>query len=409
MSNDISLYRAAIGLNYAKYHSYASPQKITFRLSDLLQGVSYSVLLEVLTLQIMYISVILTLLFIHVQANSRIPLLHLYLLLLLCMDVHTNPGPAINTLSIFHINIRSIRNKLSYLCDIGSDYDVICVTESHLDNNVDSAELSIEGYSSPFRKDRNAHGGGVLVYVSNQLMAKRIQDIETPDIESIWLEIIFPNYSLLLCCIYRPPNSLVDFWTYFQYSVEKAITYNPQIVITGDLNVDLLTNKTHKLIDIINTFQFINCIQVPTRHGINRLSLLDPILVRECSIVESEVIDIDRSISDHDATCVEIDVKTDFKNSYKRYIWIYKDGNYVNMNSEISTIDWENYLFNNNNNLDLAVEIFNRKIIQIAENNIPKKLITIRPNDKPWYNSELRHEMRKRDRLRKKKKMDCLR
>ena len=37
----------------------------------------------------------------------------------------------------------------------------------------------------------------------------------------------------------------------------------------------------------------------------------------------------------------------------------------------------------------------------MAKNSIPTRVVTIRPNDKPWFNSELRRKIRKRDRLRK--------
>ena len=33
---------------------------------------------------------------------------------------------------------------------------------------------------------------------------------------------------------------------------------------------------------------------------------------------------------------------------------------------------------------------------------IPSKKVTVRPDDKPWYNSEIRRTSRKRDRLKSK-------
>jgi hypothetical protein len=45
----------------------------------------------------------------------------LLLLLVLGNDVHPSPGPHDNELSIFHLNARSVRNKLSYVEDIASN------------------------------------------------------------------------------------------------------------------------------------------------------------------------------------------------------------------------------------------------------------------------------------------------
>ena len=61
----------------------------------------------------------------------------LFLLLLwlitVCGDTETNHGPDFNPalieLSVLHLNIRSLRNKIHVLGNIASEYHVICVTE----------------------------------------------------------------------------------------------------------------------------------------------------------------------------------------------------------------------------------------------------------------------------------------
>ena len=54
-------------------------------------------------------------------------------LLLLEADDESNPGPGNEHSFIIHLNIRSIRNKISYIQDQLSDFDVICFSETHLD------------------------------------------------------------------------------------------------------------------------------------------------------------------------------------------------------------------------------------------------------------------------------------
>ena len=51
----------------------------------------------------------------------------LILLLLLILDngIHQNPGPEEYEFSVFHLNARSVRNKLSYLEDIASESSMI--------------------------------------------------------------------------------------------------------------------------------------------------------------------------------------------------------------------------------------------------------------------------------------------
>ena len=38
---------------------------------------------------------------------------------------------------------------------------------------------------------------------------------------------------------------------------------------------------------------------------------------------------------------------------------------------------------------------------RVARECIPTKMVTVRNSDRPWFNSELRREIRKRDRIRK--------
>ena len=43
------------------------------------------------------------------------------------------------------------------------DPDLMLITETKLDNSVFSSELLPKGYVGEFRRDRNLHGGGVMI------------------------------------------------------------------------------------------------------------------------------------------------------------------------------------------------------------------------------------------------------
>jgi hypothetical protein len=44
---------------------------------------------------------------------------------------------------------------------------------------------------------------------------------------------------------------------------------------------------------------------------------------------------------------------------------------------------------------------FTETFLRVARECIPTKMDTVRNSDRPWFNSELRREIRKRDRIRK--------
>jgi hypothetical protein len=51
------------------------------------------------------------------------------------------------------------------------------------------------------------------------------------------------------------------FWENFEYSIEQAMNYTSNIIINGDLNVDLLRENNNKLLEIISEFNITNVIK----------------------------------------------------------------------------------------------------------------------------------------------------
>jgi hypothetical protein len=67
------------------------------------------------------------------------------------------------------------------------------------------------------------------------------------------------------------------------------------------------------------------------------------------------------------------------------------------------------YLTFSSENIDEMSIKFTNKFIEFVKMYIPVKIITIRPNDKPWFNSSIRRAMRIRDRLHKQVKQNSSR
>jgi hypothetical protein len=77
-------------------------------------------------------------------------------------------------ISICNINIRSVRNKLHFLQNFADEYDILCITESNLDVKINNDDLSLDFFSKTFiRKDRNNSGGGLLIYLKDDIFVER--------------------------------------------------------------------------------------------------------------------------------------------------------------------------------------------------------------------------------------------
>ena len=92
---------------------------------------------------------------------------------------------------IGHCNIRGIRANLSDLrIHLSSLYDIFCVSQTMLSENVTNDQLAVNDYQSPIRRDRDHNGGGLLIYLSHKVLAKRRVDLESSTVETIWIEVV---------------------------------------------------------------------------------------------------------------------------------------------------------------------------------------------------------------------------
>ena len=57
-------------------------------------------------------------------------------------------------------------------------FDIIGISETKLDANIADKTITFQGYHPPFRKDRNRRGGGVCLYVNENIPTKRRIDLE---------------------------------------------------------------------------------------------------------------------------------------------------------------------------------------------------------------------------------------
>ena len=114
--------------------------------------------------------------------------------------------------------------------------------------------------------------------------------------------------------------------------------------------------------------------------------------------LDSGTIETPPSISDHKATYIRIPFNYQCQFSFKRLVWIYKNANIVQLKEMISNHDWSILL---EGSLKEACINFTNFFLEFVQICIPSKTVTVRPNDKPWFDSEIRHYSRIRDRLKK--------
>ena len=87
---------------------------------------------------------------------------------------------------IAYLNINSLRNKVIDLGEILKDLplDYIVISETKLDESFPNSQFKLNGYEVRARRDRHKHGGGLIEFVRQGFICKRLKKYE-------------PNYSIV--------------------------------------------------------------------------------------------------------------------------------------------------------------------------------------------------------------------
>ena len=141
------------------------------------------------------------------------------------------------------------------------------------------------------RRDRPLFGGGLAILVKENIPHKGRLDLESNDIEIIWIEVRAMQGKLLIGNVYRPPNC-DHFWSSFEANVTvelvKSKCNNAQLLILGDLNADFQTVNGKKLVDMCIVSNPQCHVKEPTRITSNSNTCLDQILSNISNLI-SEV------------------------------------------------------------------------------------------------------------------------
>ncbi|KAH0815226.1 hypothetical protein GEV33_007565 [Tenebrio molitor] len=201
--------------------------------------------------------------------------------------------------SILYTNIASLLAKYSDLVAYVNDLKptFLSLTETWLSDVVPDSLVSLDGYTI-YRNDRNhKKGGGVCIYVSNELLSdNEVIPIvtNTPGIESLFLQVHNQSWNFILGCVYRPPSSNINDDCTLLDVLGELTTRHDKVFVFGDFNMPDISwsrNSGHcrspssqLMVDFLTNNHMRQLITQPTRFRANQQpSVLDLILTTEDS------------------------------------------------------------------------------------------------------------------------------
>ena len=113
------------------------------------------------------------------------------------------------------------------------------ITKTKVDDSFPVSRFGIDGFSTPFRLDRNKNGGGILLFICSYIVASKLNNYIFPnDIEAFFIEINIKGNKWLICCSYNPNIIFVS--RNFDHVVKGIDTYSKKYEkIMGDFNIEL--------------------------------------------------------------------------------------------------------------------------------------------------------------------------
>ena len=83
---------------------------------------------------------------------------------------------------------------------IGNNLVILTIVETKLDSSFPDDQYLIDGYCKPFRLDRNKHGGGVKVFVREDIPSKIVTKHKfKKNIEGMFIQINLGKKSFITC------------------------------------------------------------------------------------------------------------------------------------------------------------------------------------------------------------------
>ena len=305
-------------------------------------------------------------------------------------------------LTMAHLNVRSLIPKIEQVAYIlqTTQVDILSLNETWLDGTISNADLHIDGYEI-IRADRNRAGGGVALYISNDINYHLRDDLFINGLEALWVEIQRDKISpILVSTMYRPPDKKEDYYDLIIDSLNKASLGNVDIILMGDLNynytIDLtLSNNPVKYLE--DLFEMKQLVTSYTRVAPKSATTIDIIL--STIAAQHKITGICKlTLSDHfmcytivEDKCIKKEHKTITFRDYKTFSTLSFIKELKEELGDLQILD--------SDTLQEKWERWKNTFLEVSNRHAPKKTCRVRTRHNPWVTSEIIKLMYRRDYL----------
>ena len=155
----------------------------------------------------------------------------------------TNQTNSLGGLKFISLDIKSTGSKnldlLAFL-DVHNPH-IVAIQETKIDSSIATSELFPETCPyNIFRKDRNLHGGGVMLLIHTDIPHMPLSELEN-DSKSVWVKVFANKTSHYVASWYRPPGDSNEDFQLFRDQLDQVRNKHkgnklPSVHVLGDFN-----------------------------------------------------------------------------------------------------------------------------------------------------------------------------
>ena len=134
-----------------------------------------------------------------------------------------------------------MRNKFeSLFTQVKGNIDVLMISEVKIDDSFPVDNFVIDGFSTPYRSDRDSNGADIMLYVREDIPSNLLATDEKNHIESFYVELNLRNEKWLINCSYNPNKTMIcNHLDPLSTYLDLHSTTDEKISILGDVNVGI--------------------------------------------------------------------------------------------------------------------------------------------------------------------------
>ena len=263
--------------------------------------------------------------------------------------------------------------------------DILVIGETKLDDTYTEKQFIINGFCKPYRLDRNHDGGGVMVYVREDILSRELARHNlSKNIEAIFVEINLRKNKLLLVGTYHSTNkdygaSNSHYFEQMGFALDVYSNYN-KFLIVGDFNVQ---EDESCIQDFMNEYNAINLVkEITCFKNLENPSCIDLFVTNSGNSFQNTTT-VSTGLPDFHKMIITV-LKTTFPKAKPRIV-PYRDFskyNVGNFTGELK-INFESKGLKN-------YESFENIFLGVLNLHAPSKKKVIRANQKPYITKEMR-------------------